>query len=219
MKLGRSKVGIRAPRSVGFSTLRILLAVVALTLVGFPVAQSASADWEDEGKGFVIESGNYVAFGFNWIDEEFSSKVGQSSTDKGFHNVDGNVKNAKGLNLLFGRRANGFFAIEGQFDYAQGFQFTDDDGDDFDLKVYTVTINAKIFPFHEALRPFNEGRLQPYLVGGFGLMTTKDLDIDTGASAAFRFGGGFDYHINNTWAFNTKISKLIPVGQLSGLKY
>ena len=50
-------------------------------------------------------------------------------------------------------------------------------------------------------------------------MVTRDLDIDTGASAAVRVGGGLDYYFSERWAINLQSTYMLPFGQLKGLRY
>lgn len=196
-----------------------LLGIAAMLMFAFAAPAVVSADDWDEEELFYIEGGSYFSLGFSYLAEDFSNRIGQKSTDKGFHRVDGHVKGAEGINAVFGRRAFEYVAIELQFEFSDGFQFDDEDGDRFDLKVYTTTFNTKIYPFHALLRSVNEGRIQPHLIGGAGLMVTRDLDIDTGASAAIRAGAGVDYFFNERWALNLKSSYLFPFGQLKGLRY
>ncbi len=196
-------------------SLRGLL--IALTLFFSPTV--FADDWDDEESGFFVEGGTYFSIGFSYIEEDLERKIGQSSKNKGFHIVEAEVKNAEGINAVFGKRPIEYFAVELQFEYADGFHFFDTNGDYFELKVYTTTMNAKVFPFHKLLRKVNEGRIQPHLLGGFGLMVTRDLDIDTGAAMAFRAGGGLDYFINEKWALNLKSSYVYPFGLLSGLRF
>ncbi len=209
---GRLPLASRVNRALGLVAMATLLAIPL-------AAPTASAQWDDDEDGFFFEGGTYFYVGFSLLAEDAKGTIGQRSTDKGFHVVDGGVKNAEGVNAVFGKRPWEYLAIEAQFEYADGFHFTDTDGDDFELKLYTGSFNAKIFPLHAVLRKFNEGRLQPHLLGGFGIMTTQDLDIDTGASMMFRAGGGLDYFINESWAFNLKSSYVVPIGQLKGLRY
>ncbi len=187
-----------------------------LTLLIPPTAQ---AQWDDEEGGFFFEGGTYFYVGFSYVEEEVQRTIGERSKGKGFHVVDAEVKNAEGINAVFGKRPWEYLAVEMQFEYADGFHFFDTDGDYFELKLYTGTLNAKVFPVHDLLASFNEGRLQPHLLGGFGVMATNDLDIDTGAALMFRGGGGFDYFINESWALNLKSSYVVPVGSLKGLRY
>jgi hypothetical protein len=193
---------------------------VALCALAMLISPTAFADdWDDEDGGFVVEGGNYFSVGFSWVAEEVDNEIGKSSKDKGFHVVDDGVQNAEGINAVFGRRAIDYAAVELQFEYADGFQFKDTDGDHFDIKVYTTTFNAKVFAFHNLLRSVNEGRIQPHLLGGFGIMVTQDLDIDPGAAMTFRAGAGLDYFINDKWVFNVKSSYVHPVGNLDGLNF
>lgn len=195
-----------------------LLGVLSvLTLLTSPTA--FADDWDDEEDGFFVEGATYFSIGYSYVAEEVKHRIGQSSTDKGFHRVDSAVKDAEGINAVFGRRALKYLAVELQFEYADGFDFQDAERDNFELKVYTTTLNAKVFPVHDLLRNVNEGRIQPHLLGGFGIMVTRDLDIDTGASMAFRAGGGLDYFINQKWALNLKSSYVHPFGQLKGLRF
>ncbi len=192
---------------------------LSLGIATLLIPPTALAQWDDEGDGFFFEGGTYFSVGFSYVAETTKGTIGQRSTDKGFHEVDTGVKDAEGINGVFGKRPWEYLAFEIQFEYADGFHFSDTDGDDFELKVYTGTLNAKVFPLHDWLGRFNEGRLQPHVLGGFGIMATRDLDIDTGAAMAFRMGGGLDYFINESWALNLKSSYMLPIGQLKGLRY
>lgn len=191
---------------------------MAMLAVGSPSAVFAD-DIDADDQPFYFEGGTYFSVGISYLAEQFANTVGEKSGEKGFHRVDGNVKDAEGFNAVFGKRAFGYVGVELQFEFSDGFQFDDEDGDHFDLKVYTTTFNGKIYPFHHVLRNVNEGRLQPHLLAGVGLMATRDLDIDTGASAAIRFGGGIDYFVNDKWAINLKSTGMRPFGQLKGLRY
>lgn len=211
------------PRTRHVLRFPFLLSLFLGGLIGVPAllfTPTASAqDWEDEEAGFFVEGGTYFSLGFSWVAQDLDNKIGQSSKDKGFHIVEDEAKNAEGINVVFGKRATENFAVELQFEYADGFHFFDADGDYFELKVYTTTMNLKVLPFHDLLRGVNEGRIQPHLLGGFGLMATRDLDIDTGAAIAFRAGGGLDYFINEKWALNLKSSYVYPFGLLKGLRF
>ncbi len=176
-------------------------------------------DWDDEEDPFYFEGGTYFSVGYSYVAEDVGGKIGQSSKGKGFHRVDGNVKDAEGINAVFGKRAWEYLGFEAQFEYSDGFDLLDTDGEHFGLKVYTTTLNAKIYPFYSLLRGVNEGRIQPHLIAGVGLMVTHDLEIDTGASAALRAGGGLDYFINEKWAVNLKTSYVYPFGVLKGLRF
>jgi opacity protein-like surface antigen len=216
----------RLPITLGLPLLPKNVLVIALTtlltagLAGwFPPAASAS-DWDDDdAPSFFFEGSTYFSLGYSLVNEDFEDKLGQKSKAKGFHNIASGVGNAKGVNVVFGKRIWKYLALESQFEYTDGFSFVDTDGDGFQLSVYTATMNAKIFPLHDILNSFNEGRLQPHAVIGMGLMVTKDLDIDTGASIAFRLGLGVDYFVYERWAVNLRSAYVVPVGQLRGLQF
>lgn len=214
----RSRGVLWLPRNA-VGSVRVLAPALTLALTLLVSPMAIADDWDDDEGGFYFEGGTYFSLGFNWVAEDLDDTIGKPSKNKGSHVVEDDVKNAEGINAVFGKRAIEYLAVELQFEYADGFQFTDEDGDDFDLKVYTTTMNAKVFPFHNLLRGVNEGRIQPHLLGGFGIMVTKDLDIDTGAAMTFRAGAGLDYFINDKWAFNVKTSYVHPVGLLDGLSF
>jgi len=197
-----------------------LLSFVAVGMLAVVVPTTVVADdWDDEEELFYIEGGSYFAGGISYLAEDFANKIGDSSTDKGFHRVDGHVKTAEGFNLIFGRRAFEYVGLELQFEFSDGFQFNDEDGKRFDLKVYSTTFNIKTYPLYSLLKSVNEGRIQPHLISGAGIMVTRDLDIDTGASAAVRVGGGLDYYFSERWAINLQSTYMLPFGQLKGLRY
>jgi len=194
--------------TVGLATLATLL-----------IPPTALAQWDDDEPGFYYEGGTYFNVGVNYIAEDTKGTIGQRSKGKGFQELDGDAKDASGFNAVFGKRPWEYLSVEIQFEYADGFQFTNTEGEDFDLKVYTASLNGKIFAFHDLLKNFNEGRLQPHLLGGFGLMVSRDLDIDTGAAMMFRAGGGLDYYFSERWAINLRSEYVTPVGLLKGLRY
>jgi opacity protein-like surface antigen len=219
----------RLPITLGLPLLPKNVLVIALTtlltagLAGwFPPAASAS-DWDDDdAPSFFFEGSTYFSLGYSLVNEDFEDKLGQKSKGKGFHRIANGVGNAKGVNVVFGKRIWKYLALESQFEYTDGFSEKKKPGDPvegFQLSVYTVTLNTKIFPLHDILNSFNEGRLQPHVVTGMGLMVTKDLDIDTGASIAFRLGIGVDYFVYDRWAVNLRSAYVVPVGQLRGLQF
>ncbi|MDP6977852.1 MAG: hypothetical protein QF570_04520, partial [Myxococcota bacterium] len=121
---GGPALASRVIRALGFT------AVATLLVIGGP-APTASAQWDDDEDLFFFEGGTYFYVGLSLIAEDAKTTIGQRSTDKGFHEVDKGVKNAEGINAVFGKRPWEYLAIEAQFEYADGFHFTDTDGDDF----------------------------------------------------------------------------------------
>lgn len=189
----------------------------ALTLL---VSATAFADdWDDEEESFFVEGSIYIASGYNYVVDDFPSEIGQGSKGKGTYTVGSTVKQTDGFNVLFGKRVWKYLAVETQFEYANGFFESKDLTSNSKLTVYTTTLNAKIFPFHDLLNGFNEGRLQPNLLTGMGFMATKDLGIKTSASVVFRVGGGIDYFVYERWSIYLKSAYVVPVGLLKGLRF
>jgi hypothetical protein len=197
--------------------LTMMLSMLFVMLFSTPVVAD---DWEDEdGVSFFFEGSSYVSAGYNYVVDDFPSKIGTGKTGKGTYTIDSNVKTAEGFNLIFGKRVWKYLAVETQFEYANGFFDSSAIKGDNELEVYTTTLNAKTFPLHDFLNGFNEGRLQPHLLIGTGFMATKNLDIKTSAAMAFRFGGGIDYFVYDRWAVHLKTAYVLPVRLLKGLRF
>ena len=89
----------------------------------------------------------------------------------------------------------------------------------FRIQVHTFTMNTKAYPLYRWLKKFNEGRLQPNLIFGFGMMYSGDLDISAPRSFMLRMGGGFEYFVAPKWAGYFDATYVLPFGNLEGLEY
>jgi len=122
--------------------------------------------------------------------------------------------NSWGINGRVGYRFHPNLAAELNAEWYQEFEFETGNGlDAVRFDGYTLTANGKFF--------FLTGRLQPYLLGGVGIM---DMDIDGGAFQSFdrdrlefvgRVGPGLDFYLFDDIVLNVEATYLIPTGSLS----
>ncbi len=122
-----------------------------------------------------------------------------------------------GYNLRAGYRALSFLAVEAQFEHLPKFDFdvpNDSFGsDDADLEVFTLTGNLKLV--------YPSGPLQPYALGGFGLLiadqggalSRSDEDLVT------RFGGGLDLYFSENLVGTLEGTYVLPFDEVNGLDY
>ncbi len=208
MRFGRDL--LRGLRSTGCG----LTCAIALVL-GSP---AGADDWDDD-EGLFAETGSYLSLGWTYAVEDIDSPIGDTDAGKGIQQVS-HSSDAQGVNVIFGQRALEWFSVEVEYEFVDGFEIEDSDAAvEFDLDIHTVTMNAKVFPLHGLLNQVNEGRLQPHMVLGFGMMATKDFGIDAARAIVLRMGGGLDYFINPKWSVFGKASYVLPFGNLDGLRY
>ncbi len=138
------------------------------------------------------------------------------------------ARNELGYSLRAGYRALSFLALEAQFEHLPKFEFdvpNDTFGsDDADLEVFTLTGNLKfVYP---------SGPLQPYALGGFGLMIADQggaLAGDKGGcdrtcsdeqrDFVTRFGGGLDLYFSENLVGTLEGTYVLPFDKVSGLDY
>ena len=189
--------------------------LACLLLFGSP---AGAQDWDDEAE--FTDLGGYISAGYSYAAENVKSRIGRNEGDKkGWQDVDGNVDDAMGVNLVFGYRSLEFFSVEAEYEFLDGFDFTNTSGEDFEVQVHTAMVNSKLFLFHPWLKDFHKGRLQPSAHFGFGIMFADDLDISASRSFTIRAGGAIDYFVNYQWSVFAKTSYVIPFGNLQGLRY
>ncbi|MDH3520861.1 MAG: porin family protein, partial [Myxococcales bacterium] len=103
-------------------------------------------------------------------------------------------------------------------------------------EIISATLNARVF--------FPLGRVQPYALGGAGIMhsqttgnyrsyciqtrncsdTDPPLDagsgiLEDGFDFGFRAGGGLDFYVNENVVLNWEVGAVLPIGQLQNLNY
>ena len=201
---------------------RVLRSLIWLSCTGLILQASAAlAQWDDEEDDVdFAASGVYV--GLAWLaaaPTNFQYVVGQPSEKTGGYTSVHNVKSTgNGLQFRLGARAIDWLAYEVQFEWLTNVDFDSDQGH-ADPEIFTTTLNAKIFAFHALLNDVNQGRIQPYLLGGIGAMAATNTDISTPVSFAGRAGMGIDYFLRNDFSINLDGAYVWPIQNLEGLEY
>jgi hypothetical protein len=211
------------------------LLCAALTTGSMFFAVSASAqdddddDWEEEGA--FSESGPYVNLGGSFGIQNFSTNIGREEKNKGGLLLVQNENDfGGGLNFKLGARAIEWVAYELQFEYIAKMDFNafridkDEDLDDatydrIEPNVFTTTLNIKVFPLHSVLDGVLGGRIQPYVVAGFGMLAATDTDIQTPLSMATRGTLGVDVYITPEWSIFADGGYVYTWGNLKGMDY
>ena len=216
--------------------LRLVCALMSIGLILCAATASAQDDddddWEEEG--LYSQPGGYVTLGGSMGFPNFDDVVGRPEKDKGYlWDVDDVDPIGGGINFKIGARAIEWIAYEFQFEWISAMNFDgtlvtrDDDPDDVDSlprdrvkpNVFATTFNAKIFPLHWWLDGVMGGRIQPYVIGGFGMVAATKTGINTPLSLACRGAGGVDFWMNETWSLYAEAGYVYTWGNLEGLNY
>ena len=200
--VGRSRVGrsrIRshfgAARRIGFA-LALLLAAFA----GLP----ALADTE------YTRPGGYIGLGGSFVID--SSAISDLT------------ENSMGITTRLGYRFTPNIALEGQFEWVDGFDITVAGVDVGRLESWSLTGNLKGL--------LMTGRIQPFGLIGMGVMRTRFVDFGAGLPAPFdqysnvtssgfamRFGGGVEFYATRNIVVSLDGSYVLPTGNVQDLDY
>jgi len=123
-----------------------------------------------------------------------------------------------GIDSRFGYRIHPMFAAEGQFQSYRRFELTTrQDGQDVgrtEIDGLSFSANGKFYPFVGTFKP----SIQPYGLGGMGLL---NLNADPGTSATdfmLRVGGGVDVYATPNLVLNFETSWVLPTGDLADFR-
>ncbi len=150
--------------------------------------------------------GAYAALGVGFLLEEFQGHLGDLGTG-----------NSWGADLRGGYRFLPWLAVEGVYQYGNGFKEEDSADGSVDIRTNSFTVNAKgILPC---------GRFQPYLTAGIGLLAAnqsrsgdyRSVDV-SGVGFAARGGGGLDVFLTEDVALYAEATYLIPTGPTGDLE-
>lgn len=213
--------------------IRLLCAALTTGLIFTAASASAQDDWEEEG--LYSEPGPYVQLGGSIGIPNFSGTIGRENKSKGVNADVSNVASlGGGLNFKLGSRAIEWVAYELQFEYIAAADYDayivpkDSDPDDIapgtpkdyiKPNIFTTTVNIKVFPLHSVLDGVLGGRIQPYIVAGFGMMNATDTGIQTPISLATRGTLGVEGYINEEWSLFLDAGYVYTWGNLKGLDY
>jgi opacity protein-like surface antigen len=122
---------------------------------------------------------------------------------------------AIGFDAWGGYRFLSYLAAELQLEYMNGF--------DVSYPWYGYYLEGEAVTFTGNLKAYLPlGRFQPFLMSGVGLGYVKSEigRSDTSYTAfAARFGGGFDFYVTESLAFQISSSYVLQTGDLDGLDY
>jgi len=174
-------------------TGRALAAAAALLLLSFSPAQAQ----EEEEDDTFYRTHFYVGLGGAFLLENARNELEQQSGTT-------SIGNAGALNGRAGLRFAKYAAIELQ---GEGFWgFSDNNGMIFtaNLKVYGLT-----------------GRIQPFAIGGAGVMTyyPRDSSLSAQTGGGFRAGLGVDFNITRNIAVEVLAEYVLGQGKAQNLQY
>lgn len=124
---------------------------------------------------------------------------------------------AFGLDLRGGYRFHPHFAAEGNFQWVSGMDVEQAGHDLGEVSPWTLTANMKAFLL--------TGTLQPYVVGGIGIVHVKGTERanlalpDSTTGFGGRIGAGADYYLRPNVVLNVEFAPVLPAGQVSRFRY
>ena len=157
--------------------MRVPFAVFVLILLAFATSAQAQSEYGKGEPTVYIGASGLVAFDDRW---------GRSS----------DTEENGGASLRMGVRLGGPVAFEIQGDYINLKEWRDED-------VFTMTLNLRFYPTQmEELEGYLPDFLQPYVVGGAGVMGGDPKGDDYQLTGAFRVGTGADFYVTEQLAIS-----------------
>lgn len=171
--------------------------------------------------GFLFAAGSAVA------DTEYTRRGGYIGLS-GVYAVDASAiteftENSMGISGIAGYRFTPNIALEGQFEWLDGFDVAAAGIDIGRLESWTLTGNLKGL--------LMTGRIQPFGLLGMGVMRTRfvtesglPVPFDglinvTRSGFAMRFGGGIEFYVTRNIVVSLDGSYVLPTGNLQDLDY
>ena len=198
-----------------FFPIRIVFVILFLLIAG-PLSPGLSF------AGEYTDTGGYIVLGGLYGVEDFQDFE------------DASVDDSWGFEFRGGYRFNDYLAVEGEYDYLDG----------FDMKVPIPLFGRKRFTFDGGLVTANVkaylplGRFQPYAIFGAGVMwadlrtsypvgwvcgpwwcSSAYARIDNSTSFVLKYGVGTDIHIDDNWAITLDATYVQPFASLEDLQY
>ena len=136
--------------------------------------------------------------------------------------ISAETENSMGLAARLGYRLGPNLAIEGQFEWVDGFDITARAGSRFESWSLTGNLKGLLLT----------GRIQPFGVLGMGVMRTRFIDAGAGlpppfdvysnltrSGFAMRFGGGVELYVTRNIVVSLDGSYVLPTGSVQDLDY
>jgi opacity protein-like surface antigen len=194
---------------------RLALLTTLMMALSLSLGAPALADDDDEEEESVYaRTGGYVyAAVVGGFDAALENDL--VDLDSPGHDI-GNVNVAPGIgfNARLGWRSTPHFSFEFETEYINDFtvSFTDNaTAVKFDTLALTITFNGKVHLL--------TGRIQPYGIGGAGLLyyQIREGSKNDGTSFALRAGAGLDFYITEKLVANIEGSYVYPTSHFNGL--
>lgn len=166
--------------------------VVQLALLGAVLAQEEAAAKPDYAR-----SGFYAGVGGSYVFQAFDA--------------DDDANNFWGVGGRAGYRLHHLLAVELAYDYFPSFGGPNETSSSPQIDAHSsaLTANGKLYP--ENLT----GRFQPYAILGVGVIRIDQTSEDARTEVVGRFGGGFDFHLNEKVRLYLEAALLNPGGSLN----
>lgn len=179
---------------------RILLLGLLLILVGSVAL--ADVDDPDENSDYT-RTGPYVSFSGAFAFETWPDS-----------NKDAGAEDSFGFNLRVGARTSQWVSVELELEYIDDFF----PNEKLDFGVVSVFGNTRLYPL--------SGRIQPYALGGLGIVATVVDHRETGSSFGqstadwgFRLGAGVDLYYTDHIALSVEAVQVFTVGSVKDINH
>ena len=173
--------------------LRILMIGLAVVVFSVP---SAADDAADDG-GFSRE-GFYVSVSGVYVSERWDGT-----------REDSGAQDTEGINVRVGSRVNQWASAEFELELIDNFSPTDTET----YGMLNISLNTRVYPI--------EGRFQPYLLGGLGIIATishnrgPDSNVaQSNADWAIRSGGGIDIYYTSQVGVTFEAVHVFTIGDI-----
>jgi opacity protein-like surface antigen len=183
--------------------LRLLLLGLLQAVLLAGIGTTASAQEDDEEAADYSRNGVYVAASGALVVERWTATNKDSGADDTF-----------GFNFRVGARVNQWASVELELEVIDDF-FPNDKAD---VTVVNVFANTRAYPL--------SGRLQPYALGGIGIVTTVVEDRPANNSYGqsntdwgFRFGAGVDLYYTEHIALSVEAAHVWTVGDVKDIDH
>ncbi len=177
------------------SVIRIALICILISLWLASSSQAAENEYTRDG--------GYLGLGGFFALETSSGRFSPSS-DSG------------GVTIMMGYRMIPALAFEVEGSYLHGLDDNSLGGGRAPMG--SIVANLKIYMAESFNRALLGGRLQPYLIGSFGI-SIADLTTGTAVTSSLGGGGGAEYYLTENWALNSYIQYKNGASQLNGYDY
>ena len=200
-----------------------LLLEAPITMAAEPEPNAWDRFWQREVDEDFSAPGYYVGMAWTFAAiQNFEGEIGDHGSSAGsYKDVSSDRGQDLGIGFQFrlGARSIDWLGYELEFEMVDEFRFDSRDESDVEPLLFATSVNAKIFALHPIMSRVLEGRIQPYLMAGMGMLAAKDTKLSTPLALMGRFGAGVDFFMSETVSLNIDGSYVMPTGNLDGFDY